>query len=232
VSRAGLAALLLAAALPAHAADPAAILNDRGALDAAAQDARARLQEALQAGDEALRSGKPLRSLPKVEVLPGPKTGIDPARIAQRYLAQPAAKAAQPALYVLVSLSVPEASLKRIAREAATAGAVLILRGLKGDPRAHGLLATVQALRPLADTGAAVQVHPQLFSRFAIEAVPAYVLTTDAAEHCQDDARACTPYYAVAGDVPLRYALEHLAQQGAGARELARPFLAKLAPQP
>lgn len=230
--RHALAILMLAALLPAQAADPAAILDDKGALDAAAQEARARMQEALQAGDEALRSGRPLRSLPKVELLPGPKTGVDPARIAQRYHAQPERKAAQPALYVLVSLSVPEASLKRIARDSAAAGALMILRGLKGDPRAHGLLATVQALRPLAETGVAVQVHPQLFSRFAIEAVPAYVLTTDAAERCQDDAHACTPYFAVAGDVPLRYALEHLAQQGAGARALAQPFLAKLAPQP
>ena len=227
-----LAALALLAGAPGAHAQDAAVVNDKGTLDAALQDARARLKEALDAGEDAVRSGRPLRSLPDVDALPGPRSGVDPARIAQRYQAQPERKSPQPALYVLVSLSVPEGSLERIARDSAQAGAVMILRGFKGDPRAQGLAATVQALRPLADTGAAVQVHPQLFTRFGVAAVPAYVLTTDGAERCEDDARACTPFYAVAGDVPLRYALEDLARQGAGADALARPILAKLAPQP
>ena len=218
----------LLAQASAWAQDTGSVPGHTPGLEAAMAQARQRLTEALDAAGRAAQSGTRLRSLPEVDTLPGPRTGIDPAHIAERYAVKAEPAAAQPALYVLVSFSVPEASLKRIAQDAARAGAVMILRGLKAGSAPLSLGATMEALRPLADSGASVQVHPQLFERFGIDAVPAFVLTTGEAERCDEEARACAPHFAAAGDVPLRYALEHLARHSATAAGLAQPFLARL----
>ncbi|MBL8484166.1 MAG: type-F conjugative transfer system pilin assembly protein TrbC [Rhodocyclaceae bacterium] len=189
------------------------------------QDVRARNRDAL---DAAAASGRAVRALPEVHDLPAPAGGVDPAEITRRYTAVAPARAHSPALYVLVSLSVPMASLQNLARDTARAGAVMLLRGTSKDAPPLNLRATVAALAPLSSTGATVQIHPTMFARFGIAAVPAFVLTTTAAEQCESDAGTCAPFFAVAGDVPLRYALQQLAESSPGAATLAQQFLARL----
>ncbi|MBL8470875.1 MAG: type-F conjugative transfer system pilin assembly protein TrbC [Rhodocyclaceae bacterium] len=211
-----------ALAMPRAHAEPSATQSSPG------QDVRAHNRAVLDAAAATAAGGRPVRALPEVSDLPLPAGPADPAEVAKRYVAVAPAIANAPALYVLISLSVPTASLQSIAADAARAGAVMVLRGTRKDAAPLSLRATLAALEPLSSTGATVQIHPQMFQRFGIDAVPAFVLTTTASEQCEASGGTCAPFYSVAGDVPLRHALEHVAQASPQAEALARPFLARL----
>jgi conjugal transfer pilus assembly protein TrbC len=132
-------------------------------------------------------------------------------------------------LLIFISASVPLASLKKLAQQAARAKAPLILRGFiegnldatarfmgdilgDGEPRAHAL------------------IDPRLFDRFDVKQVPAVVLVPDGA--CVAGVQACpkaTPAHVhVAGDVTLDYALEHIARTHPEARNIAESLHALL----
>ena len=158
------------------------------------------------------------------------KGAIDPARIAQMYLDanKLAVNSDNPEVMIFVSLSMPPAALERIGKQAKKAGAVVFFRGLKyplTDPK--GWTKSIQALEPISSTGADVQIHPELFTRFNVTAVPTVVVSSNSKEGCQDDA--CASFAAsVTGDVSLDYALAQLEDRKDAVGEIARTTNQKL----
>jgi conjugal transfer pilus assembly protein TrbC len=141
-----------------------------------------------------------------VQLQPAMPTGIDIQSIAGQYqnIQPPAALPRQTRLLIFVSMSMPEASLKRLAEDAARANAVLVLRGLVNDSMQQTLRA-VKAI--LGDKGAAAwEIDPPAFVRYGIAAAPTYVI----ARHANDNAN---DFVAIEGDVTLAYALDLIARQ-------------------
>ena len=133
-------------------------------------------------------------------------TGIDIQSIAGQYknIQPPAVLPRQTRLLVFVSMSMPEASLKRLAEDAARANAVLVLRGLINDSMQQTLRAVKNIL---GEKGAAAwEIDPPAFARYGVAAAPTYVL----ARHANDNA---SDFVAVEGDVTLAYALDLMARQ-------------------
>lgn len=137
----------------------------------------------------------------------------DPAAIAQRYAAS---SRHEEALYIMVSFSMPEQSIARLAEQARKAGAALVLRGVVDNSltRTAELAAHYVKKYP----GVQFQVDPSLFRRFAIIQVPTFVLAGD-----QQDSPSCgkqcateSDFVSVAGDVTLDYALEYMSRQRDG----------------
>ena len=153
--------------------------------------------------------------------LPAPLPAPDPGDIAKRY---GAAQQPQAALFVLVSLSMPPASLDRLAAQAGKAGATLVLRGVVDGSLTKTAEMTAAVIRQ--HPGAQFQIDPTLFRRFNVDQVPTFVLAAPTAQGqtCGKDCDAQGTFVRVSGDVTLDYALEHLARQ-------ANPRFARLAEQ-
>jgi conjugal transfer pilus assembly protein TrbC len=177
------------------------------------------------------------RGLPKL--LPGENIGssslsgegFDPAALAAKYQAMKEAtsKAAKDAneLMVFVSLSMPPASLKRIGEQAKRAGAIVVFRGLKYGLRKGAWADSMNALKPIADTGADVQINPELFERFHVQVVPTLVVASSAPEGCQGN-QCEAGSVAVVGDVSMDYALETLAPRKDAIGRIAREREARI----
>lgn len=111
-------------------------------------------------------------------------------------------------LMVMVSFSMPEETLRNLARQADKAGAVLVIRGMVDD----SLQATTKAIQKvLGEEGgdSTFQINPNVFRAYKVEDVPAFVL----ARKPIGDGDSCThgdDYVSVRGDVTLEYALRKL----------------------
>lgn len=135
-----------------------------------------------------------------------------------------------PMLVAFASLSIPEASLKRMIGDVTRAGGVVVFRGFpSGSPlRFAGAMQRLIAPQQAAN----VLIDPRLFRAFAIDAVPAYVVVSSDYTPC--DTLACIspvpPFDRLSGNVTTRFALESfVAAQGPGAG-VARAALARLEP--
>lgn len=142
-----------------------------------------------------------------------------------------------PQAFVAVSLSMPQPSLERLARDAKDAGIPLVFRGvphLEGKRDAKLPLLNPQSLaafQSLIDAGADVQLHPELFSELNIRQVPALIIKEEASvspEGCAESTKAVV----VPGDVTLGYALDRLADRTDSVGEAARTLRAKLGNRP
>jgi conjugal transfer pilus assembly protein TrbC len=157
--------------------------------------------------------------------------GFDPADLAEKYrtMKDAASKAAKDSneLMVFVSLSMPAASLKRIGEQAKKAGAIVVFRGLKYGLRKGAWADSMNALKPIADTGADVQINPELFERFHIQVVPTLVVASSAPEGCQGN-QCEAGSVAVVGDVSMDYALETLAPRKDAIGRIAREREARI----
>ena len=156
---------------------------------------------------------------PRIDALPKPQTDapVDLEALSKAYALQ--MKTTQPTrlvlgdgpiLMVFISLSMPEATLKRLVSQAARAKASLLIRGLlNGSLR--DTVARTQAL--LAGQSVAFQIDPQAFERYAITQVPSFVLVREGASSTPCENGSCSPpndYVRLAGDVSLDYALGHI----------------------
>ena len=102
-----------------------------------------------------------------------------------------------------VSFSMPEDSLKKAVEQAEKAGAILVLRGLKGE----SLVNTAQAIKDLmGERRVLFQIDPPLFKEYKVTQVPCI----------------CFKDYKVCGDVTLDYALETIASKEPSAQELLK----------
>ncbi len=125
-------------------------------------------------------------------------------------------------LYIFVSFSMGEKALLNLANEAKPYGATLVLRGFVDGSYAK----TVQALQNIiVKTGQGFIIDPELFSLFAVTAVPTYVLAKPFQLHAQT--RTQSPLHdRLQGHVSVSYVLETFAQSG-DLRDEAQALLEK-----
>lgn len=122
---------------------------------------------------------------------------------------------------VAVSLSMPRASLERLAIDARDAGLALSFRGVGVEvtnqpdekPRTvlerygKGLIARhMKDFKFLTDIGVSVKIDPVLFSRQAIKEVPQVMVIPVCKTACENT----KALFVARGDVTLRYALNYL----------------------
>ncbi|MCY4406879.1 MAG: type-F conjugative transfer system pilin assembly protein TrbC [Rhodospirillaceae bacterium] len=163
-----------------------------------------------------------------------PKTGSgSPAPLpAERHASGIAAGAAgrhgTAEILIFTSLSVPAASWRQWARDAARSGAPLVLRGVG----AGGLPETAKRIGDrLGGAEAGVAIDPRLFRLFGIERVPAVVVVPGGVPPCRS--RGCAddpapPHDRIAGNIGLVAALETVAGEGDVGRAAARRHLERL----
>ena len=126
---------------------------------------------------------------------------------------------------LFTSLSVPAASWRQWARDAARTGTPLVLRGVGQG----GLRATVKAVGGrLGGHDAGVAIDPRLFRLFGVTRVPAVVAVPGGVPACRS--RGCSddpapPHDLVTGNIGLAAALEAIAAEGDAGREAARRHL-------
>lgn len=220
-------------------------LPSEAAMGAAMQDAQRRAQglPGTEALDAARRRAQVAadprqfaRDLPTgafIDAPPasGPKGRVDPMEVAQQYrqAAEGTGEDERFNLLIFVSLSMPEAALTRLAMDAKKAGGVVVLRGMKYGLQPGTWARSLEAMKPLAQTGANVQINPELFKQFGVRAVPLVVVTANPVgdKGCGDGSCAAG-IGSVAGDVTLGYALEQLADRSDAVGAIARQRAAKL----
>ena len=128
---------------------------------------------------------------------------------------------------IFTSLSVPAASWRQWAREAAAIDAPLVLRGVGAD----GLPVTAIAIRTrLGSHEAAIAIDPRLFRLFDVERVPAVVVVPGGVAPCRS--RGCSedpapPHDRVTGNIGLTAALEAIAAEGDAGRAVAKGLLGR-----
>lgn len=188
---------------------------------ASADDMRDRSRQALDSALEASRAG-PVRAMPDIKT-PAATRSVDVQKIAEQYRRMEASKTAE-GLLIFVSHSMPKAALMRLARDAKRARAVLVFRGIKGNLSSQGWLKSMEAMRPLTDTGAAVQIHPDLFKEFGVKSVPTFVLTQSGKNTC-DTASACKDTLVAVGDASLGFVLDRWSDAGGALGKMARDRL-------
>ena len=129
---------------------------------------------------------------------------------------------------IFTSLSVPAASWRQWAHDAAALGAPLVLRGVG----AGGLRETARQIGALLGSHeAGVAIDPRLFRLFRIERVPAVVVVPGGVPPCES--RGCSedpapPHDVVSGNIGLAAALEAVAAEGDAGPKVAKTYLERL----
>lgn len=133
----------------------------------------------------------------------------------------PSQEEEQVAVAIAVSLSMPKASLLRLAEDARDAGLPLTFRGVGTEitnkpeekPKTilerygKGLVARhMRDFEFLREVGATVQIDPVFFKRHAITDVPRVLVVPVCRSACEK----ASVLFEARGDVTLRYALEHI----------------------
>lgn len=168
----------------------------------------------------------PAAKLPEVSTLPKPAApAVDLADIAERYktLGHSVLQANQPPdLLVMVSLSLPKASLQRIVDHAERAGATLVFRGLKDDSMVR-MGEAIQSL--IGSHQVSAVIHPPAFQQFGVTQVPTMVIARrEAGQVLNDGCSKAESFVKVAGDVSLDYALEYIERTSPAWKDAASGF--------
>ena len=181
------------------------------------------------------RAGETVRT-----AVPGPESGIGSGMVgppasplpAERHVRSIVGNAGDRGstaeVLVLLSLSVPSASWRQWAQDAAGAGAPLVLRGV-GE---GGLPGTARKIADrLGGAEGGVAIDPRLFRLFGIERVPAVVVVPGGVPPCRS--RGCAedpapPNDHIAGNVGLVAALQAVVDEGAVGSEVARRHLERM----
>lgn len=220
----GLSVLALASP-PSVSEEAAASQQAREAIRAAEQQAK-QLPDALRAEREALGklptdAAHPRLSLPD---LPSAEAmlGQDESRPWSLGEASP-----PPPLLVLVSFSLPEASLRALAEDAARLQAPLVLRGLVNDSMDD----TAKRIAAFSkQTGISFAIDPTLFSRFGADRVPTLILPLEPLQACTDKECPAPAHVRVTGEASLGYLLDQVERRAKPplARERAKALRLKL----
>ncbi len=126
---------------------------------------------------------------------------------------------------IFTSLSVPAASWRQWAHDAARTAVPLVLRGVG----AGGLRQTAGAIGArLGGHDPGIAIDPRLFRLFGVERVPAVVVVPGGVPPCES--RGCSedpapPHDLIAGNIGLVAALEAVAAEGDAGREIAKARL-------
>lgn len=155
--------------------------------------------------------------------------GVDPMRFVERAMsrAQEAPSRDEPQqIMIFVSTNMPEPSLRRLAADAAKLHLPLYLRGLRYGLGQGNFQKGTEDLARFKSAGVQFQIHPQLFSSYGIERVPAVVIAPEPKVGCTDDS--CAPASAIVlGDVPLEYALQTLSDRADDIGAISKSALEK-----
>ena len=164
----------------------------------------------------------------------GPSAPLPAERHAGSLAGNPAGRGGTAEVLIFTSLSVPAASWRQWARDAARLGAAehagppLVLRGV-GE---GGLPGTAKRIgERLGGAEAGVAIDPRLFRLFGVTRVPAVVVVPGGVPACRsrgcaDDA--APPHDLVTGNIGLVAALEAVAEEGGPGRDAARRHLERL----
>ncbi len=217
-------ALLLAGSVWALAAPGLATANDAPAGHA---DLARKLAEAVSAGPAGDSLDAWSRSV--IERAMERAAGATPLPGLPRHAPPEVPKRAATAEVLLfTSLSVPAASWRAAARDAARIGAPLVLRGVAEE----SLPTTARRITARLGGGeVGVAIDPRLFRLFGIARVPAVVVIPGGVPPCRS--RGCAddqppPFDRVTGNLSLAAALEAIAAEGDAGGAVARRHLATL----
>ncbi len=157
--------------------------------------------------------------------VPGQSEPLPAERHAEGFAARRPASAE---VLIFTSLSVPAASWRQWANDAAVLDAPLVMRGVG----AAGLPTTARAIRDrLGDRNVGIAIDPRLFRLFDIARVPAVVVVPGGVPACES--RGCSddpapPHDRIAGNIGLIAALEAIAAEGKAGRAVAEAHLARM----
>ncbi len=162
------------------------------------------------------------------QTVPGSTAPLPAERHAGSLAGNAAGRGGTAEVLIFTSLSVPVASWRQWAHEAARTGAPLVLRGVAED----GLRATVKRIGDrLGGAEAGVAIDPRLFRLFGVTRMPAVVVVPHGVPPCRSRGCADDPAPAhdrIAGNIGLAAALEAVAGEGAVGRDVARRHLERL----
>ncbi len=135
-----------------------------------------------------------------------------------------------PELMVFVSFALPRETLQRIVSQAEKSGAVLVLRGLKGNSLSQ---MGEEIAKLVGDRNVTAIIHPPAFKQFNVKRVPAMVLARSgqASKIAEDGCAPATSFIKVDGDVTQEYALDLIEREAPAWADAARRFSAKLSGQ-
>jgi conjugal transfer pilus assembly protein TrbC len=138
-----------------------------------------------------------------------------------------------PPLLVMVSLSMPDESLKALIRDVGAVGGQVILRGFhEGSLKATA--ARLQTLVIKDSDKSGVGIDPRLFQTFNVKAVPTFIMPAGPIGECNTPGciPAAPPHDRISGNVTLRYALETLRSDGVKAKSRSAQYLKRLGGSP
>ena len=168
--------------------------------------------------------------------VPGQTAPLPAERHAAGIAGDRAAREGSAEVLIFTSLSVPAASWRQWARDAAATGAPLVLRGvgaggLRDTAKRIGSRLGSHDAGSLPRTRSGVAIDPRLFRLFGIERVPAVVVVPGGVPACKS--RGCSddpapPHDLVTGNIGLVAALETVAAEGDAGRAVARAYLERL----
>lgn len=168
------------------------------------------------------------------QAAPSASAPLDLGALAERFAHSQSKPDTTPRLRILISLSMPQATLLRLGEQAQRSGGVLVLRGLVEG----SLTRTVARLHEVFGAQLpAIQIDPQSFERFGVHQVPSFIVTQgELPKTCSDD-KTCAQlpaptFVKVTGDVSLDYALTHMASHSRALAPAARSILSTLNRRP
>lgn len=203
-----------------------------------AEDAAALVTEVARRSDEFMEDAKTIQTnaLAKVQTLDtkslpaGPNGPVDFDEVVSAASANlKDNRGGAPLFMVFVSLSMPDAALKRVIHETSAAGGVVVFRGFPNNS-AKQFLARLSKVIDKDSDYASIGIDPRLFRAFEVTAVPAYVVTSTDFDLC--DGLSCRtappPFDRMIGNVTVEYALSSFADDNGPGALIARTALANL----
>jgi conjugal transfer pilus assembly protein TrbC len=141
--------------------------------------------------------------------------GLDLEALAAKY-ASSAQLPQGPTMLAFVSLSLPAPSLQKLLIDAERYGVTLVIRGMVGGSLTQ---TAIRVQKLLGTRKVAWVIDSEAFKRYSVQAVPTYVFVRDGSQAIPScGAEQCTApngFVQLAGDVPIRYALDQFqTQQG------------------
>lgn len=150
------------------------------------------------------------------------KDGVNIGELLSRYNVKDALESESdkfPGLMVLISLGMPENTLKQLAIQVKKANGIFVLRGMYQG----SLTKTVKAIYELNKQGVSAIIHPEFFKKYDVKVVPTFVLEDKENKTCKLDN--CTRIYdKLAGNVSLNYVLKEIEGSGNN-KTIAKKYL-------
>lgn len=126
-------------------------------------------------------------------------------------------------VFLLASFSMPAPALRAMMQEARELGVPIVFRGFLGNSVFETQAAITEVFGEDADAVGFV-IDPTLFTRFGVESVPQVIVTSEPLDVCESsgcEGDAAPRHDRVAGNIPLKAALEIIARGDGEASEAA-----------